>query len=110
MEQHVGWRALSGSDETLRLWDLGTGDTIRTLEGHTGDINSVALSADGTRALSGSDDTTLRLWDLGTGDTIRTLKGHTSWVISSRALPHRRREALSCHTFCPQPPSSPPCR
>ena len=31
-----GCRALSGSgDNTLRLWDLATGQTLRTLEGHT---------------------------------------------------------------------------
>jgi WD40 repeat protein len=57
--------ALSGSwDKTLRLWDLATGGTLRTLEGHTGSINAVAATTDGSRALSGSDDHTLRLWDL----------------------------------------------
>ena len=49
----------------MRLWDLGTGEIIHTLEGHTGNVWSVALSADGTCALSGSDDNIARLWDLG---------------------------------------------
>ena len=63
---HTGWRALSGGgdDKTARLWDLGTGKTTRTLKGHTSAVMSVALSADGTRALSGSWDKTVRLWDL----------------------------------------------
>ena len=47
---HAGWRALSGhGDNTVRLWDLGTGKTIHTLEGHTSAVYGVALSADGTR-------------------------------------------------------------
>jgi WD40 repeat protein len=29
---------------------------------HTGKVTSVALSADGRRALSGSDDKTVRVW------------------------------------------------
>ena len=66
-----GSRALSGScDNTLRLWDLATGETLRTLEGHTDWVTAVAVLADGSRALSGSDDNTLRLWDLATGECL----------------------------------------
>jgi WD40 repeat protein len=49
------------------LWDLETGKSLRTLEGHTDGVSAVAVLADGHRALSGSDDGTLRLWDLETG-------------------------------------------
>jgi hypothetical protein len=66
-----GSRALSGSwDNTLRLWDLATGETLRTLEGHTSFVDAVAVLADGSRALSGSRDHTLRLWDLATGECL----------------------------------------
>jgi hypothetical protein len=66
-----GSRALSGSqDNTLRLWDLTTGETLRTLEGHTGSVSAVAVLADGSRALSGSWDGTLRLWDLTNGECL----------------------------------------
>ena len=76
-----GRHALSGSsDNTLRLWDLATGETLRTLEGHTDAVNTVAVLADGSRALSGSWDNTLRLWDLATGETLRTLEAHSGSV------------------------------
>ena len=46
---------LSGSwDKTLKLWDAATGALIRTFEGHSDRVTSVAFSADGARVLSGS--------------------------------------------------------
>ena len=32
---------------------------------HSGDINSVAFSQDGTKIVSGSDDRTIKVWDSG---------------------------------------------
>jgi WD40 repeat protein len=40
---------------------------IRTMEGHFGDVNSVAFSLDGTRVVSGSSDNTIQLWDAVSG-------------------------------------------
>jgi WD40 repeat protein len=76
-----GRRAVAASgDGTLRLWDLDSGQTLHTLEGHTRRVNAVALTPDGWRALSASEDGTLRLWDLDNGQTLRTLEGHTRAV------------------------------
>ena len=49
-----GRRAVSSSyDKTLWLWELGSGKTIRTLEGHTGIfVSAVAVTPDGRRAVS----------------------------------------------------------
>jgi TIR domain/WD domain, G-beta repeat len=70
-----GQQALSGSDDnTVRLWDAGTGKCLRILEGHTSSVWSVAWSADGQQVLSGSSDKTVRLWDPGTGQCLRVLK------------------------------------
>ena len=41
--------------------------TDRTLKGHTGWVNTVAVSPDGQRAVSASSDQTLKVWDLGSG-------------------------------------------
>jgi hypothetical protein len=90
-----GRRALSGSaDNTLRLWDLPTGETLRLLEGHTRSVNAAAVLPNGRYALSGSDDSTLRLWDLETGETLRTFEGHTAGVRAVAVLGDGRR-ALS---------------
>ena len=61
----------------MRLWNTAT-ECPRTLEGHTGTVYSVALSADGSRVVSGSWDNTVRLWNTATGECLRTLEAHRS--------------------------------
>jgi hypothetical protein len=90
-----GRRAVSASkDKTLKVWDLETGDELRTLAGHSAAVNGVAVSADGRRAVSASDDKTLKVWDLETGGELRTLAGH-SHVVTGVAVSADGRRAVS---------------
>lgn len=58
----VGW-ALSGStDKTVRLWEVDTGNLIRSFEGHSAPVTCVAFAPDGKSAVSVGGE--VRLWDL----------------------------------------------
>jgi WD40 repeat protein len=61
----------------VRLWRVADGRLLRTLEGHTGSVQSVAFSPDGQTLASGSWDNTVRLWRVADGRLLRTLEGHT---------------------------------
>src|SRR5689334_7812383 len=66
-----GQYALSGSsDNSLILWDLETGEALRTLEGHTAPVWGVGITPNERYAVSASNDTTLKLWDLISGDAL----------------------------------------
>jgi WD40 repeat protein len=54
---------------------------LQTLDGHSGSVESVALSPDGLLA-SGSGDRTISLWNTATGTLQLTIEGHSNWVRS----------------------------
>lgn len=60
---------------------------IRVFNGHIQAVNTVAISPDGTRALTGADDNALILWNMANGQPVRTLTGHTGRVRSVAFLP-----------------------
>jgi WD40 repeat protein len=64
------------------VWDAQTGQDLRTLKEHTDWVNSVCLSGDGKRLVSGSGDRTIKVWDAQTGLLQLTLRGHTDPVWS----------------------------
>lgn len=67
-------------DQTINLWNLKTGYIAASFNGHTGSVNSVAISPDGQTVVSGSEDKTIKLWDVKTKELRRTLTGHTYTV------------------------------
>lgn len=72
-------------DKTIRLWNVETGDLIKTYrgeidEGHKGSFFSGALSSDGKKlAVAGYlQRNVIRLINLESGEQIVTLKGHNN--------------------------------
>ncbi len=64
----------SGSeDQTVKLWNIQTGECLKTLQGHSHRVCSVAFSPDGETITSGSGDETIKLWDVKTGHCLKTL-------------------------------------
>ena len=67
-------------DKTARVWRLADGSLVRTLEGHSGDVNSVCVTPDSLHVVTGSMDNTARVWCLADGSLVRTLQGHSEYV------------------------------
>jgi WD40 repeat protein/tRNA A-37 threonylcarbamoyl transferase component Bud32 len=59
--------ASASSDNTIKLWDAGTGQELLSLTGHTMTVNGVCFSPDGRRLASASMDRTVKVWDAQTG-------------------------------------------
>ncbi|KAF9438650.1 hypothetical protein BGZ76_006211 [Entomortierella beljakovae] len=72
---------ITGSyDNTAKVWNIETGECLRTLSGHALCIR--ALHFDDAKLITGSMDRTLKIWNYHTGQCIRTLQGHSDGVVS----------------------------
>ncbi|MHC5773420.1 protein kinase domain-containing protein [Nostoc sp.] len=72
--------ATGSDDNTIKLWEVNTGQLICTLVGHSWSVVAVAFSADGETLLSASCDKTVKLWRVSTAEEIVTLSGHVDSV------------------------------
>ncbi|MBD2296115.1 WD40 repeat domain-containing protein [Anabaena sphaerica FACHB-251] len=80
--------ASGSSDHKIRLWNPCTGDPLRTIAGHLGEVTSIAISSNGEHLFSGSADSTIKIWQLSTGKLLKTLNGHTEKVKSIAVSPN----------------------
>jgi WD40 repeat protein len=65
--------ASASDDETVQLWDVGTGKNRGTLQGHLKGVWSIVFSPNGQTLASGSGDETIKFWSVETGECLRTL-------------------------------------
>ncbi|HEY9833053.1 MAG TPA: WD40 repeat domain-containing protein, partial [Stenomitos sp.] len=80
------------------------GRLLRTLNSHSDSVRAVAVTADGKRAISGSDDFTLKIWNLETGEELFTLpsrryanNGHSSYVNAVAVTADGKRAISGSH-------------
>ena len=89
-------RLISGSDDnTVRIWDIQTGETIQILVTPGSRIRCVCMSEYSKQIICGGEDHTVRTWELETGCPIRVLRGHTDRVTSVCNIPGSDK-FLSC--------------
>ena len=71
--------ATGSYDAKIKIWDLETGEEIRTLRGHEKGVR--CLQFDETKLISGSLDNLIKIWNWRTGECIATHTGHEGGVI-----------------------------
>src|SRR5436853_5167837 len=69
--------------DTIKLWDIHTGELLHTFSGHSSFVRSVAFSPDGKLLASGSEDKTVKIWYVDPEE--RRLKGELKHIITEHS-------------------------
>lgn len=77
------------------VWDAGTGERIRTFEGHSDLIVDLVWSPDGSRIATAGIDGEAKVWDVRTGEELLTLTGHGGPVTGVAFAPAGRLVATA---------------
>ncbi|KAG2142890.1 uncharacterized protein EDB93DRAFT_598081 [Suillus bovinus] len=82
-------RMVTGSDDnTLRLWDLKTGDVLKKMEGHRSWVLALTISRDGQLIASGDEGGNIIIWHGETGESlIQPIKAHSTYTTSLNFSP-----------------------
>ncbi len=78
-------------DNTIRVWNLKTGEELFNLTGHSDSVNVVAITPDRKSIISGSTDRNLKVWNLETRKEIFTLIGHSDSIVAVAITPDGKR-------------------
>jgi WD40 repeat protein len=90
-----GRRVASGDIRgRVRVWNVRSGAAAE-LNGHSGLIQSLAFSPDGTSLVTASEDETARIWDVSTGRSLAELRGHRDIVESAAFAPNGKAVVTS---------------
>jgi WD40 repeat protein/beta-lactamase regulating signal transducer with metallopeptidase domain len=69
-------------ESNLKLRDPKTGETRRTLSGHSAGINAIAFTPGDKQVITASLDKTLKIWNVDDATLFATLAHHTDWVLN----------------------------
>jgi WD40 repeat protein len=72
LDRHRLLLVTGSHDRRCCIFDLESGEKIRTLEDHTGAVTCIAVSSDGRRLFTGSADGTVRSYNMKNGSPLRT--------------------------------------
>jgi WD40 repeat protein len=67
---------------------------LQTFYGHSELVKSIAITADGTKLVSGSDDSTVKIFNLATGELLLSLEDHDDYV-NSIVISHDNQTIIS---------------
>jgi WD40 repeat protein len=95
IREAMAWRGTPWLMSITEALDRPGGAHLRTLEGHSNQVNGVSVTPDGRYAVSASGDRTIRMWDLERGVCIRVMQGHSSFVNCVSITPDGMRAVSS---------------
>jgi WD40 repeat protein len=90
------WEPNATEDRWLaRILNPQSGSVLLDLRGHSGQVDGISFSPDGSRIATASTDETAKVWDARTGNLVATLRGHERAVTAVAFSPDGHRLATA---------------
>lgn len=83
------------ADGTLKIWNLCSGQPIKSWKGHNQQINHIAITPDNTKIISASDDFSVKVWDINNGDQVFSLAVHQAEINAIAVTPDSEQVILA---------------
>ena len=78
-----GKSLLTGAaDKFVKIFDVASGNFVKSFEGHTHHVLDVAWKADESTIVSSGADNVIKVWNIETGEQKRTISGYSKQVTS----------------------------
>lgn len=72
--------ASGGADKFVKVFQIPSGELVKSFEGHTHHVLDVGWKADGKLIASASADNSIKVWDFEKGEQVRTMNGHAKQI------------------------------
>ncbi len=87
--------AIGTQQNSVSLRSIADGKEVKKFDGHTGPVSGVALSADASQLVSGSQDKSIRIWTVESGAMVRQID--TPSPIHDLCLTLDGKQIISAH-------------
>ena len=74
--------AAPGPGTSVVVWDVASGDAIRTLSDRDGMVSSLCFAPDGWTLAVGTVGGEIEVWDIVETKKLKSMRGHTDGVLS----------------------------
>jgi WD40 repeat protein len=85
--------ASASGDNTVRIWNIPSGNLHKVIKGHTAHVFSVDFRGDGNRIVTGSGDRTAQVWQVSSGAQVASFSGHKDRVLGVAFSPNGNQVA-----------------
>ncbi len=93
--------SVSGSDRTMKIWDLERGNLVKTIGEDVGPVTTVSFSPDGKFFVVGAigQDRTLKFWDAETLELLKTSSKQPGYINSIAITPDGQKLVAAVRNF-----------
>ena len=87
--------ATGGADKFVKVFELPSGQFVKSFEGHTHHVMDVGWKHDGKLLASAGADNTIKVWDFDKGEQTRTINAHGQQITRLQFV-GRTSQVLTC--------------